>query len=86
MSQKKENSMKEIEIIEQVVSSLVDDPASVKVNVVEGEKSVVLELHVKPGEVGKVIGRHGAIAKSLRTIVNAVAIKNGRKVILEILD
>ncbi len=78
--------MREKEIVELIVSSLVDDPALVSVNVVDGEKSNILELKVGPGEVGKVIGRHGIIAKSIRTIVNAVSVKNGRRVILEILD
>jgi hypothetical protein len=78
--------MKEKEIVELIVSSLVDDPSALSINIVEGEKSTILELKVGQGEVGKVIGRHGVIAKSIRTIVNAVSVKNGRRVILEILD
>jgi len=78
--------MKEQEIVESIVSSLVEDPTAVSIKVVDGEKSTILELHVAPGEVGKVIGRHGIIAKSIRTIVNAISVKNGRRVILEILD
>ncbi len=78
--------MKEKEIVELIVSCLVDNPSAVSINVVEGEKSTILELKVGEGEVGKVIGRHGVIAKSIRTIVNAVSVKNGRRVILEILD
>ncbi len=78
--------MREKEIVEMIVTSLVDDPSAVNINVVDGEKSTILELRVGPGEVGKVIGRHGVIAKSIRTIVNAVSVKNGRRVILEILD
>ena len=78
--------MKEKEIVVAIVTALVDDPSAVSVNILEGEKSTILELHVAPGEVGKVIGRHGIIAKSIRTLVNAVSVKNGRRVILEILD
>ncbi len=78
--------MKEKEIVELIVTSLVDDPTAVSINVIDGEKSTILELKVGQGEVGKVIGRHGVIAKSIRTIVNAVSVKNGRRVILEILD
>jgi predicted RNA-binding protein YlqC (UPF0109 family) len=78
--------MKEKEIVESIVTSLVDDLSAVSIKVVDGEKSTILELHVAPGEVGKVIGRHGIIAKSIRTIVNAISVKNGRRVILEILD
>jgi hypothetical protein len=78
--------MKEKEIVELIVQNLVDDPSAVSINVIDGEKSTILELKVGAGEVGKVIGRHGVIAKSIRTIVNAVSVKNGRRVILEILD
>ncbi len=78
--------MTEKEIVETIVKSLVDNPSAVNINVVDGEKSTILELKVGSGEVGKVIGKRGVIAKSIRTIVNAVAVKNGRRVILEILD
>lgn len=80
------DSLIEKEIVELIVKSLVDDPSSVKLNEIAGESSTILELHVGASEVGKVIGRHGLIAKSLRTILNAVSVKNRRKVILEILD
>lgn len=78
--------MQEKEIIEIIAKNLVDKPESVEVKVLEGEKSTILELRVGAGDVGKIIGRHGSIAKSIRTIVNAISVKNGRKVILEILD
>ncbi|MGC8765852.1 MAG: KH domain-containing protein [Brevinematia bacterium] len=78
--------MTEKEIVETIVKNLVDNPSAVNINVVDGEKSTILELKVGAGEVGKVIGKRGVIAKSIRTIVNAVAVKNGRRVILEILD
>ena len=78
--------MTEKEIVETIVKNLVDNPSAVNINVVDGEKSTILELKVGTGEVGKVIGKRGVIAKSIRTIVNAVAVKNGRRVILEILD
>ncbi|MCX7820380.1 MAG: KH domain-containing protein [Brevinematales bacterium] len=78
--------MTEKDIVETIVKNLVDNPSAVNINVVDGEKSTILELKVGAGEVGKVIGKRGVIAKSIRTIVNAVAVKNGRRVILEILD
>ncbi len=78
--------MTEKEIVETIVKNLVDNPSAVNINVIDGEKSTILELKVGVGEVGKVIGKRGVIAKSIRTIVNAVAVKNGRRVILEILD
>ncbi|MDR1956600.1 MAG: KH domain-containing protein [Treponema sp.] len=76
----------EKELVEYIVKSLVDDPASVVVNVVEGEKSTILELRVAPDDIGKVIGKHGRIAKSIRTILQAANAKGGRHTVLEILD
>ena len=63
--------------------SIMDE---VSVNVVEGEKSVVLELHVAKDDVGKVIGKQGRIAKAIRTVLSASATKDGRRASLEILD
>ena len=76
----------EKELVEYIAKSLVDDPTGVIVNMIEGEKSTILELKVSPGDVGKVIGKHGRIAKSIRTILSASATKTGKRVVLEILD
>lgn len=76
----------EKELVEFMVKSLVDEPDEVMVNVVEGEKSVVLELHVSKDDIGKVIGKQGRIAKAIRTILSASATKDGRRASLEILD
>lgn len=78
--------MVEKEILEMIVKELVDDPKAVSIQEIEGEKSTILELKVATGEVGKVIGRQGAIAKSLRTVISAVSSRHGRRVMLEILD
>jgi len=78
--------MIEKDIVEMIARSLVANPDEVKVQVVEGEKSTILELKVGQGDVGKVIGKNGVIAKAVRTLINAVSVKNGRRVILEILD
>jgi len=56
------------------------------VAVIEGEKSTILELRVAPDDVGKVIGKHGRIAKSIRTVLSAASSKSGKRVVLEILD
>ena len=56
------------------------------VNVIEGEKSTILELRVSPDDIGKVIGKHGRIAKAVRTILSAAATKTGKRIVLEILD
>ncbi len=78
--------MEEKELVEFIVKALVDNPDEVELNVVDGEKSTILELKVKQEDIGKVIGKHGRIAKSIRIILNAYATKSGRRVILEILD
>jgi len=74
------------ELVEFIARSLVDDPDGVIVNMIEGEKSTILELRVAEGDVGKVIGKHGRIAKAVRTILSAAATKSGKRVVLEILD
>jgi predicted RNA-binding protein YlqC (UPF0109 family) len=76
----------EKELVEYVAKSLVDDPTGVQVNMIEGEKSTILELKVAQTDIGKVIGKHGRIAKAVRTILNAAATKTGKRVVLEILD
>jgi predicted RNA-binding protein YlqC (UPF0109 family) len=74
------------ELLETLAQALVDKPEDVNVSVVEGEKSVILQLHVAPEDVGKVIGKQGRIAKALRTVVKAAAVKEGKKAIVEIID
>ena len=76
----------EKELVEYIAKSLVDDPGGVSVNVIEGEKSTILELKVAEGDIGKVIGKHGRIAKAVRTILSAACSKGGKRVVLEILD
>jgi len=74
------------ELVEYMVKSLVDNPDEVEINEVEGEKSTILELKVRKEDIGKVIGKHGRIARAIRTILNASATKLGKKIVLEILD
>ena len=69
-----------------MVKSLVDAPDEVSVNVIEGEKSTILELKVAQEDVGKVIGKQGRIAKAIRTILSASATRDGKRATLEILD
>jgi len=76
----------EKELVEYIVKSLVDSPDAVDVQVVEGEKTTILELRVAPEDIGKVIGKQGRIARALRTILSASASKSGRRTSLEILD
>jgi predicted RNA-binding protein YlqC (UPF0109 family) len=76
----------EKDLIEYIAKSLVDDLEAVQVNVIDGEKSTILELRVGAGDIGKVIGKHGRIAKSIRTVLQAATAKTGKRVVLEILD
>jgi len=76
----------EKELVEYIAKSVVDDPSGVAVNMIEGEKSTILELKVSEGDIGKVIGKHGRIAKAIRTILSASSNKTGKRVVLEILD
>jgi len=75
------------EFIEFIAKHLVDSPQNVEVDekTVE-EKKVVLSLKVKPEDVGKVIGKQGKTAQAMRTLLTAVAAKDGKRAILEIVD
>ena len=69
-----------------MAKNLVDDPEAVTVTEVEDEDGKVLELRVAEGDMGKVIGRQGRIAKEIRTIIKTVAQRTGEKVTVEIMD
>jgi len=74
------------DLLEYLAKSLVDDPDSVHVQTVETENTVVLELTVAKDDIGKVIGKQGRIARALRTIVKASAVRDGKRAIVEIVD
>jgi uncharacterized protein len=74
------------ELVEFIAKALVDNPDQVVVNAVEGEQVTVLELKVHPTDLGKVIGRQGRTAKSIRTILGAAGMKMKKRLTLEILD
>lgn len=73
-------------LVEQIVKALVDEPEQVSVQQVDGEQVVVLELRVAPNDLGKVIGRQGRTARSLRTILSAAGMKLNQRFTLEILE
>jgi hypothetical protein len=81
-----EDEMNYKELVEFMVKALVDNPNDVNIREIEGEKSTILELKVTKDDIGKVIGKHGRIARALRTVLNASAAKSGKRVVLEILD
>lgn len=74
----------EKELVEFLVRSLVDRPEEVSVNVVEGEKSTILELHVAEDDIGKVIGKQGRTARALRILLSAASARARQRVMLEI--
>jgi len=74
------------EFIEFIVKHLVDNPDDVHVNEIDGERTVVFELRVEQSDMGKVIGRRGQTAKSLRTLLAAASAKMGKRSMLEILE
>ena len=76
--------MAAVDLVEYVAKSLVDEPDAVRVEVVEGEGETILELHVAEGDMGKVIGRNGSVAKALRTLLKVTAARDGEPVTLEI--
>lgn len=73
------------ELLEIIARSLVDYPDDVQVNEVEGENSLILELRVAGEDMGKVIGKQGRIAKAIRTVVKAAAVKENKRVVVEII-
>ncbi len=72
------------ELVEILAKALVDNPDRVRVNMVEKEKSCIIELRVDPEDMGKVIGKQGRIARAIRTVVKAAATKTNKKVVVEI--
>lgn len=73
------------ELVEIIAKALVDYPDQVKVKESEGDRSIIIELTVAPEDMGKVIGKHGRIARAIRTVVKSSAAKLDKKVIVEIL-
>jgi predicted RNA-binding protein YlqC (UPF0109 family) len=74
------------QLVQTLAEALVDDPASVEVAELEGDNNIILELRVAKNDIGKVIGKDGRTAQSLRTIVSAASIKIGRRAHLDIID
>ena len=74
------------ELLAWLAKQLVDDPDAVRVEQVERDDVTVLELYVAPEDRGKVIGRGGRIVRALRTVVRASAVREGRRVLVEIAD
>lgn len=74
------------DLVEEIAKALVDKPDQVSVRAIEGEQVIVLELRVHPDDLGKVIGKQGRTAKSIRTILGAAGMKLKKRYTLEILE
>ncbi len=74
------------ELLEYIAKSLVDCPDDVYVTQEDGDNSMVLKLHVAEGDMGKVIGKQGRIAKSIRAVMKAAASRDSKRVIVEIVQ
>ena len=74
------------EILETIINTLVSDKDSVSINQIDGEQSTIFEVKVADADMGKIIGKQGVIAKSIRTIMKAVASKENKRVSVEFID
>jgi predicted RNA-binding protein YlqC (UPF0109 family) len=73
-----------VELVDYLARRLVDEPDAVRVATEERDDALVLLLHVAPGDVGKVIGRQGRVVRALRAVVRAAAVRERRRVLLEV--
>jgi len=71
------------ETLTTIIKSLVTDESAISINEIEGEKTVTYEVRVAEGDMGKVIGKEGRIAKAIRTIMKAQAAKDSKKITIE---
>lgn len=74
------------ELIEFIVKALVDDPASIDIQEVAGDKITIYELRSSKSDIGKIIGKKGRTASAIRTILNAVSARQGKRAVLEIIE
>ncbi|MCD8478806.1 MAG: KH domain-containing protein [Candidatus Cloacimonetes bacterium] len=74
------------DLIEFIVKALVDDPSEVSITEINGDKITLYELRVAKSDIGKVIGKRGRTAGAIRTIINAVSTKQGKRAELEIIE
>ena len=73
-----------VELVRYIAKSLVEKPDAVDVREVETDEGVTIELRVDPDDMGKVIGKQGRIAKAIRVVMRAAAVREGTKVMVEI--
>ena len=78
--------MEEKKLVEVIAKSLVDNPEKVKINMVESEKTIIIELSVNEQDIGKIIGKHGRIAMAIRIILSGISNKINKRIILDIIE
>ena len=74
------------ELLRFVTGYLVEDPEQVRIETLEGQRAVILQVFVAPDDMGKVIGRNGRVAKALRELIRAAAMREGKSAIVEIIQ
>lgn len=74
------------EVLEFIVKSIVNNKDAVQINEIENGQSSIYQIKVDPAETGKIIGKQGKIAKSIRTLMKAAGSKNGKRINVEIVD
>ncbi len=74
------------DLIEFIVKALVDDPGNIEVTEVAGDKVTIFELRADKADIGKIIGKKGRTAGAIRTILNAVSARQGKRAVLEIIE
>lgn len=74
------------ELVEYIAKSLVDYPDEVRVDVIDGSSSVVLELRVADSDMGRVIGKRGRVVNAIRTLVAVLADREGKRITVEVVD
>ena len=73
-------------ILESIAKSLVDAPNEVQITEIDGEKTIIFELRCNAKDIGKIIGKSGKTVGAMRTLLNSIAAKQGRKAMLEVVD
>ena len=74
------------EILETIIANLVSNKDAISINQIDGEQSIIFEVKVAENDMGKIIGKQGVIAKSIRTIMKAAASKENKRVSVEFID
>ncbi len=72
------------ELIEYMAKALVDDPSQVYVEEIRGARQIIYQLHVAPGDMGRVIGKGGRVANAMRTLLRVASVRKGKRAVLEI--